>query len=520
MATSAVSSTSTSASSTAAKTATSSAANIAAANRAAAQKLLTSLNAGSGVDVASLAQNLVDAESVPQKNAINAKITKNEARISGYAAVSFVASELNNAFTALKDQNSFSSLAATNTQPNAFSVTTTASAVAGSHDIEVLQLAKSQRTISAGFASASASVNGGNPMSLTLTVGGVAKPAINLAEGKDTPQNIVDAINLAKTGVTATLVNTGDTSGPAFQIVLTGPKGAAGAFSLSSSYTQVGGAVSSTPNAGSSGLSFPANTANQVATDAMVKVDGITIKRSSNTLTDVLAGVTIDLKAPTSATEGAANLSLVRDTTALKEKFKTLVTTYNDAASMLNVVSDPKSTVDTYGATLVGDSTTRSVKSLMRNLVQGESNTPGTKITAMWQMGLSIDRSGVMTLDEAKLDAALTDNFDDVVKTMTGNTNGLSAYSVQPAGFAGEAMRKLSKLIGPNGPLLSNSQNAETQNTKYQADLSKLETRMTTLLARYNKQFASMESIVGSVNSQKTSLKSSFDGMMSVYTNK
>jgi flagellar hook-associated protein 2 len=138
----------------------------------------------------------------------------------------------------------------------------------------------------------------------------------------------------------------------------------------------------------------------------------------------------------------------------------------------------------------------------------------------MWQMGISIDRSGVMSLDEAKLDDALSNNFDDVVQTMTGNTNGLSAYSTKPAGFAGEAMRKLSKLIGPSGVLLTNTQNAETQNGKYQADLAKLATRMTSLLARYNKQFSSMESIVGGVNSQKTSLKSTFEGMMSVYTNK
>lgn len=78
------------------------AADVAAANRTAAQKLLSSLGAGSGVDVAALAQNLVDAEKVPQQNIINQKITKNEARISGYAAISFVMSELNTAFTALK----------------------------------------------------------------------------------------------------------------------------------------------------------------------------------------------------------------------------------------------------------------------------------------------------------------------------------------------------------------------------------------------------------------------------------
>jgi flagellar hook-associated protein 2 len=501
MATTAVSSTNTA--STAAASAASTAAATAAANRAAAQKLMTSLNAGSGVDVAALAQNLVDAEATPQKNAINTKITKNESRISGYAAISFVMSDLNTAFTALKDQNNFSSLQASNSQPSAFNVTTTASAVGGTHDIEVLQLAKAQRSISAGFASGSVPINGGNAMSLTLTVGGSAKPVISLDAGK--------------TGVTATLVNTGDGSASPFQIVLSGAKGSAGNFSLAASYTQIDGSTSSSPNAGSPGLVFGGNAADQVATDAKVKVDGITFTRSTNTLTDVVAGTTIDLKTVTS---GAANVSLVRDTTAIKDKFKALVTSYNDAASMLNVVSDPKSTVDTYGATLVGDSTARSIKSQMRALVQGESNTPGSKVSAMWQLGISIDRTGVMSLDEAKLDTALNDNFDDVVKTMTGNTNGLSAYSVQPAGFAGEAMRKLSKLIGPNGPLLTNTQNADTQNTKYKDDLTKLDTRMTTLLARYNKQFASMQSLVGSVNSQKTSLKSTFDGMMAVYTNK
>jgi flagellar hook-associated protein 2 len=491
---------------------------VAAANRSAAQKLLSSLGAGSGVDVAALAQNLVDAEKVPQQNIINQKITKNEARISGYAAISFVMSELNTAFTALKDKNSFNSLTATNSQSNAFAVSTTASSVGGSHEIEVLQLAKSQRTVSNVFATGGVPLNGGNPMSLTFTVGGVAKSPINLAEGKDTPQDIVNAINAAKTGVTASLVNTGDGSAAPFQIVLSGEKGTTGSFSLQTNYTLVGGGSSSNPNAGSPGLVFSGNhSADQAASDARVKVDGITYTRSTNTLTDVLPGTTLDLKTVTS---GAANLSLVRDNTALKEKFKALVTSYNDAASMLNVVTDPKSTVETYGATLVGDSTARNAKSQLRSLIQGNSNTPGSQIGALWQMGITVDQTGVMSLDETKLDTALTNNFEDVVKTMTGNTNGLSAYSTQPAGFAGEAMRRLSKMIGPNGPLLANSQNAETQNAKYQQDLSKLETRMSAMLIRYNKQFASMESLVGSVNTQKTSLKSTFEGMMAVYTNK
>jgi flagellar capping protein FliD len=68
--------------------------------------------------------------------------------------------------------------------------------------------------------------------------------------------------------------------------------------------------------------------------------------------------------------------------------------------------------------------------------------------------------------------------------------------------------------------LLSQSNTADKQNTQYKADLEKLQKRMDTLLQRYTKQFAAMDSMVGQINSQKTSLKSSFDGMMASYTGK
>jgi flagellar hook-associated protein 2 len=68
--------------------------------------------------------------------------------------------------------------------------------------------------------------------------------------------------------------------------------------------------------------------------------------------------------------------------------------------------------------------------------------------------------------------------------------------------------------------LASQSSSATKLNTKYQDDLTKLQTRMDTLLTRYQKQFAAMDSLVGSVNTQKTSLKSTFDGMMATLTGK
>lgn len=509
MATSAVSSSASTATSSVTSTNKTVADTTAAANKAAAQKLITSLSAGSGVDTASLAQNLVDAERIPQENGINTKISKNEARISGFAAVSFVLGEVKTAFSAIKDQNSFNSLTADSSNPTAFSVTTSSTAKTGSFDIDVVRLAKAQRTVSDRLTSASASLNGGQAMSLSLKIGGATAPAINLAAGKDTPQDVVDAINAAGYGVSAKLVNTGDGSTQPFQIVLSGAEGAAGAFSVTPSYGT---------GSGSPGLGFAAgNEGNQAASDAQVKIDGITYTRNSNVLKDIVPGVTLNLKTTTSS---AAQVNLTRDSTSIKDKLNNLVSTYNDAMTMLNVVTDPKSTVDTYGATLVGDSTVRMLKQQLRGMFSGMSSTPGTAVGSLWQMGISVDQAGTLSLDSTKLDTALTNSFDDVVKTFSGNQNNASIYSTSPAGVAGDAVKKLTDILGPTGVVARQSQNATTQNTKYQADLTKLQTRMDGLLKRYQKQFAAMDSLVGNVNSQKTSLKASFDGMMAAYTNK
>ena len=588
------------------------------------------MGAGSGVDVASLAQNLVDAEGAPQKNAINAKITKNEARISGYSAMSFVLSQVNTAMTALKDQSSFNTLSASNTNTSAFDVTPSTSAATGTHDIEVLRMARAQRTVSNGISSPTLSLNNNAAMKVSVYVG--AKPTVSVLEGKDpvtesstvqfraladkesitiagvtytsvgqstasqvasafaslangdtpqstangnltgnltgfstgaantdtvtftsstvnsnvtdlvvppsgvnaisttqgitptrqtatvsftpllagqsvtvagltytatsatsasevatafaglagnatssttapkgtisgtlsgfsaglvdsnnptklvftsttsgntpafvlgsgapkltvaagqdTPQGIVNAINAANNGVTAQLVNTGDGSQNPFQIILTGQQGASNVFSFSTDDGN-GNPVS--------GVTFdPNNATNQTASDAKVKVDGITYVRTNNALTDVVPGLTLSLKGVTTS---PASVTLTRDNTPIKDKITALVSSYNDAVSIFKEVSDPKSTLPTYGATLVGDSTVRAIKQQLRGMFTGSSSTPGTSVSALWQLGISLDQSGVMSVDATKLDSALTNNYDDVVKTFTGNKNGISALS-------------------------------------------------------------------------------------------
>jgi len=324
------------------------------------------------------------------------------------------------------------------------------------------------------------------------------------------------------------------------------------------------------------------------------------------------------------AASTTASVTLARDTTQVVSKIDALVTAYNEANNLFTEVTNPKSSLDIYGATLVGDTTVRQVRNQLREALLGTSSTPGTNVSAAWQMGLSVDKAGVMSLDKTKLTAALNDNFADVVTTFTANQNNRSAtsppyssssgyssattslnggaaftvtltskdgtshgfpvtaanatpqgvvdainatnlgytaqlvqetsgttpykivvlgsiggsgftlsaagtsgttvsdlsFSSSGSGIAGDALRKITTWLATTSPLTTQSSNATAQNVKYADALKALQTRMDALLQRYTKQFSSMESLVGSVNSQKTSLKSTFDGMMSMYTSK
>jgi flagellar hook-associated protein 2 len=362
-------------------------------------------------------------------------------------------------------------------------------------------------TFTAGFSS---DVNDNGELILTSTTNG-APDNLSLAATQysnsiaiaayATPASIVTSINSANLGITAQLINTGNIVTP-YRIMVTGASGASNSFSLTSEVA---------------GVSFEKSL--QVAQDALFNVDGMDRRSSKNTVTDAIAGVTLNLNGTTTAGV-PANLVFSRDTSSISSKLEALVFAYNDAHSMLGVVSDPKSTIETYGATLVGNSIVGSVRSHMRQLISGNSTTPAGAFSALRDIGFNFDQKGVLSIDQTKLDSALKNNFDNVVTLVTGNRENQSKFSILPSGVAGEAVKKLTALLDTTAPLTTQSTNLTTKISEYKKQLDKLDVRMTDLLARYNKQFATMESMVGQSKSLQTSLKSTFDGMMATYTNK
>jgi flagellar hook-associated protein 2 len=524
--------------------------------------IVNTLGAGSGIDIKGLAQSLVDAEKTPQKERIDAKIKQSEARITGYGAMKYALSELKNAFGKLNDASDFSSVKPSNTQPNALSVTASSTAEAGTYNINVLQTALAQRTASTSFASRSTALNNGAGFTLSLSSGGTVTP---ISVTTPTPAGMVSAINGAKLGVTAQLIN----SGNGHQVILTGQTGADQSFSISSTESPItpttpsgeGNPLEVMADANTTSVSVsyqdeqdntvnlpltkgpdgvwrpadedfltPANmTVNAVrptpvlpvfgqslqsASNARFEVNGLLVTRSSNTVSDVIEGVTLDLF--TSST-GVARIDLNRDTSSIKDNIKGLVTAYNDFETSLKILGDRKSEVAEFGGSLAGETLLQSVRSQVRAMITDTSSTPGTNIKAARNVGLSMDRNGKLNLDEAKLEKVLQENFNEVSTLFNAGTNNKSIYSTAPAGLAGDAINKIEKMLLSTGAIDNKTRINATRIEAHKKDLEVLELRMEKLLERYMSQFSMMESIVGSSTSTREGLKGTFEGMSNAY---
>lgn len=470
--------------------------------------LIAALGAGSGMNTQALAQSLVDAEKTPQAKIINDKIDVTKKEITGYSGLMFVVSEVKKAFDVLADPTQFAGLVTKNSQPAAFDVITNPSAQPGMHDISVTNVAKPQRSLTnAGFADSASTVVSGSDFTLTFSTG-TATPVPITVPANSTLVGVKDAINSANAGVTAQIIDSGvQGATDRYKIMVTGQPGASNAFTLSSSIAGVGFNTNPTPGQSDSTL--------QSAVNANIVVDGISYSRSSNTIPDVVPGVTFDLLSETVGS--SASIQLSRDTTDLKTKIDKVVSTFNDFQNFIKIATDPKSTDPDFGGSLAKVSIGKTVQAKLRQLVFGTAgSSTNNSVRGLRDLGVTLQQDGTLTVDATVFQKVSTANYDKVVSMFSGKSLQ-NEKGATTDGVAVSLTGWVKTLVSAQGPLLQGSQNDSTKVNKYQDDLTKLQTRMDALLARYTKQFAAMDSIVGKSNSLKTSLTSTFDGMMNAY---
>jgi len=481
-----------------------------------ASTVLLGMGKGSGIDIIKLAEDLTNVEKAPRESKLNANIEESEAKISGLAVLKYNVQLLIDQFNSLNDASELATPTATSSDTSKVSITSTdGSAQSGLYDIYVDTLATPQRNLSDVYTSTTQSINAGSAFDITIDFddAGTTDQTISIAAGSDTPAGVVAAINAAGIGITATLITLG-TAGNEYQILIEGQTGAANSFEVD---TTIGGG--NTDDLGFHDASY--NTSGvppkdyQEAGDAVFKYNGIELERASNTLTDVIPGVTLSLNGEHSNASDYETISVVSDRATLKTKLQDLVALYNDVKFALDELSDPDSEEEDVGGSLAKDlATIRTVRDTIYQAVTQDSSTPSGNITAMRDIGVSVNRNGELTFTESTYDTVAASSFDDISVMLTAGTNNQSRYDGQSQGLATDAMIKLETLTDSiSGIFVTRTSSAQTAIRRYEKDLESLEARMEAVYERYLQQFTVMESLVNTLNSTRESMATTWENM-------
>ncbi|BAN35469.1 flagellar hook-associated 2 domain-containing protein [Sulfuricella denitrificans skB26] len=383
----------------------------------------------SSLDVAGIVSQLMQVEQKPLV-ALNTKEANYQAKISAFGSIKSAVAKFQTAVQSLNDPAKFNSNTANSTDPTVMDASASDSAAIGSHSIEVLKLAQAQKLVAPGQSNAVSEIGVGTISFDFGTITDAATPTFDAVTGKyagpgvtfassnaiktitidsahNTLEGIRDAINGGNVGITASIVNDGGDS--PYRLVLS---------SISSGKTQ-SLKISVSGDAALSNLlaNDPTGTQNmsEVATaqNAELKVDGVFVSKTTNTVDDVLQGVSLKLQKA-----GTSTLSVARDTVTMKSSVQGFVTAFNDMNNTLNSLSAYDPATKTAGI-LQSDSSVRTIMGQMRSMmVTPISGLTGTN-TTLYSIGIKTQKDGSLSLDANKLQNAIDTNFKDIAGIFT-----------------------------------------------------------------------------------------------------
>jgi flagellar hook-associated protein 2 len=452
--------------------------------------ILSSLGIGSGLDIGSLVTQLVSAERAPTQARITAQASDVATKISAMAQLKGALSTFQSALTALTTKSDFSAITTNSSNESVFTATASPSAVEGNYDVEVSQLAKAQQLVStAKFGSGGDTKVGYG----TLSIGfGSQSFNVTLDSTQNTLSNIRDAINSASgnPGVKASLISgTGGT-----QLVLTSRvTGASNTISVSS--TGGDGGLSALDYSTTSAANY---TVKQTPQDAMMTVAGIAYTGASNTISNAIDGVTLNLLTTNAGTP--ATLSVAASSANTATNVQSFVTAYNTLQTTLSQLGDYNQDTKTAGV-LLGDSVLSTAYSAINRLSTDPVSGLTGNYTSLAALGITTQANGQLTLDTTKLNTALSADPNSVANifasSQTGVANRLNTY--------------LDTLLGSTGSIAARDASLTDAQSQITQETTNLDAQMATVQARYTAQFTAMDTILAQLNSTATYLDKVFN---------
>ncbi|MBA1275206.1 flagellar filament capping protein FliD [Stutzerimonas azotifigens] len=478
---------------------------------------------GSGMDIKGMVDVIVAAERAPKAGQLATLEKKTTTQLTSLGQLKSAISNFQSALSALNSPSSFLARTATSSDSKVITASASQSAQAGNYKVDVQQLASSSKV-------ALAAIDGGaklNSGTLNIKVGGTALPDITIDSSNNTLTGIRDAINEAgkSEGVSATII----TDDHGSRLVLSSSKAGEGnditvavnETGVEEGHVSLSELAYSGPTAKPSADDFggeddPAyisalaayekgSQTLATAQSAKLTIDGLAVTRDSNSIDDVVGGLSFDIKST-----GSSTLSVTKDEAGVEANVQKFVEAYNTLMTFINtetkVTTVNETSAPVVGA-LVGDASARSLVNAIRSELvspQGDG-----AIRALADMGITTKKDGTLEMDGDKVKKAISTDFE-----------GVAAYFTGDSGLATRLGDKLKPYTDGGGILESRTTSLQATLDKVDKQKEDLDTRIKALEERLYKQYNAMDSLVAQLMSTSDSLTQLFDSMPGFVTQK
>jgi len=314
-------------------------------------------------------------------------------------------------------------------------ITTTSSATSGTYSLVVDNLATETKIISNGFANTTSELENGR----VKVTSGSASSTITINSTNNSLDGLRLAINNLGLDVKASFLNDGDDTVPVRLLISGNLTGATGAVTMSYSKDSI----------------YPVDeisfTTTQEAKNASFSIDGVSISKSSNTVSDVISGAALKLQSA-----GSGTISLSTDTDAITTKVSDFVDEYNEVSLFLNEQLSLDTDTEQTGV-LFGNFAVQNLQQIFRSSISSKVTGITGAYTYLSQIGISTKSDGTLILDTDKLSEALIDDIQNVSQLFSSRGT-VTHSSVTYVGFTSDTAPGYYDLqVSSNVPQLSNS---------------------------------------------------------------
>jgi flagellar hook-associated protein 2 len=456
--------------------------------------IITGIGPTSGINYDQIIQGLLNLERRPITNLQQRQAVFNT-QVGAYGELSNRLSALRSSADALRTADNFYVKTAASSNTAVLTATASSSAVATTHTIEpfggvgtgnTIQLASADRRSGTTVVPSPTTIinSSGADRVFEYTYAGGTRTLI--VANNTTLEGLRNIINndTANPGVTASIIQAAAND---HRLVLTGKDtGALNAITITANttLTGAGGTMNFTNTA------FTASTAR----DARFRVGGIDITRSTNTIADVLAGVTFTLRAESTS---SVTISVTNDTAAIRGRIESFVNAYNAVVSYVSANSTYDRATNR-GGPLFAESTPRDIVNSLRGIATREVAGLPDGMRSLAQIGISTDHmTGTLSINTSMLDGRLSLNLEGVANIFTNATGGIAVRFHDYIGNVTNAV---------DGAITVRTRGLNSLVTNISNDIMRLEERLVITEKNLRQQFTALESIISGMRIQQSYL--------------